>query len=66
MDADLFDDVSRDITRRIRDRDLLPYDLARAVAEDAARTVFDDVQRWRSDAVRTSPISSTEEASDEQ
>lgn len=42
----LFDDVARDITRRIRDLDLLPYELARAVAESAAHDVLADVELW--------------------
>jgi len=53
----LFDDVARDITRRIRDLDLLPYDLARAIAEDAAHSVLADVERWTKKDDRKAPIS---------
>ena len=55
----LWDDVARDITRRIRDLDLLPYELARAIAEDAAHSVFADVERWTEIADRKAPMSST-------
>ena len=55
----LWDDVARDITRRIRDLDLLPYDLARSIAEDAAHSVLADVERWTEKDDRKPPISET-------
>ena len=50
----LYDDVARDITRRIRDLDLMPYELARVVAESAAHDVLADVERFVEDAERLS------------
>lgn len=58
----LWDDVARDITRRIRDLDLIPYELARAVAETAAHDVLGDVERMIEVAEANSPDSGSAES----
>jgi|GEM_PF-7098065 len=44
-DTLLYDDVRRDITRRIREADLLPYIEAQQIAASAAHVVLSDVER---------------------
>ena len=39
-----YDDVRRDIIRRIREADLLPYTEAQLIAASAAHTVLSDVE----------------------